>query len=436
MLGKFEDWCIDPDRRREGPLGCLIGAESLGKAHACRVQRRRPWSTFSGMKYTEALRLMQHPLAQGILGERISSRAVISALTEHPVLSESVWDTDISGDDVQTEERVTHLGETGLWDADERPLQCTSEDDYLAVVLTAEVLRMFAPTSQPHEDAHSYNLKHTVEEFLGEHVGEFSYVANGTAIWAAAALGIPVAESTPGEYNRNANFGLESLQVEYARRMRRNVRDSGIEIRAHHHRPPGYLFLLRALERYRETGVAPARWDGIDHDAAPLTSPFHEWLVAQASRSERGNPGSRESLAYDYRAGINDGDHGVALEPEDLVRILGELAADEAYLDAARDAMLDWARTSPESTGIRTELIDRSRREHSGWGAGAGDVELYEYKCPCGEGRIVAEHDNIPGFREHDVWISCDRCVAEWRFVPGLPLRRWRLEPISAASPA
>ena len=394
----------------------------------------RAWSTFSGMKYTAALRLMQHPLAQGILGERISARAVISVLTEHPVLSELVWDTDDSSDVFQTEERVTHLGETGLWDADERPLQCTRDDDYLVVVLTAEVLRMFAPASQPHEDAYSYNLKHTVEEFLGEYLGEFSYVANGTAIWAAAALGILVAENAPGEHNRNANLSLESLQVEYARRMRRNLRGSGTEIRAHHHRPPGYLFLLRALERYRDTGVAPARWDGVDHDADPLTSPFHEWLVAQVAGSdERGKPGSRELLAYDYRAGINDGDHSIAFEPEDLVRMLGELAADAAFLDAARDAVLDWARTSPESSGIRTELIDGGMSEHSGWGAGAGDVEYYEYKCPCGESRIVEDHDNIPGFREHDVQIICDRCVVDWRFVPGRPVSRWRLEPMPAA---
>ncbi len=389
----------------------------------------RAWSLFSGMKYTAALRLMQHPLAQGILGERISSRAVISVLIEHPVLSEPVWDTDDSGDEFQTEERVSHLGETGLWDADERPLQCASEDDYLVVVLTAEVLRMFAPTSQPHEDAYSYNLKHTVEEFLGEYLGEFSHIGNGTAIWAAAALGIPVVESAIGEYGRNAHLGLEPLQVEYARRMRRNVRGSGSTIRAHHHRPPGYLFLQHALERYRDTGAAPARWDGVDDSAEPLTSPFHEWLVAQVSGSGRGKAGSRESLAYDYRAGVNDGDHGVALEPEDLVRMLDELAADTAYLDEAHKAVLDWARTSPESLGIRTEPIDGGRHKHRGWGAGAGDVELHEYKCPCGEGRILEEHDNVPGFREHDVRIICKRCAAEWRFVPGRPVRRWRLEP-------
>ena len=27
-----------------------------------------------------------------------------------------------------------------------------------------------------------------------------------------------------------------------------------------------------------------------------------------------------------------------------------------------------------------------------------------------GKEKIIEEHDNIPGFRDHDVWISCDEC--------------------------
>ena len=59
---------------------------------------------------------------------------------------------------------------------------------------------------------------------------------------------------------------------------------------------------------------------------------------------------------------------------------------------------------------MRTKLIYESQEEHSGYGAGSGDTERYEYECPCGKGKIIEEHDNIPGFREHDVYIACDEC--------------------------
>lgn len=64
---------------------------------------------------------------------------------------------------------------------------------------------------------------------------------------------------------------------------------------------------------------------------------------------------------------------------------------------------------------MRTKLIYSSKEEHSGYGAGNGDTELYEYECPCGKGIIREEHDNIPGFREHDVFICCDECKKKYR---------------------
>ncbi|GAA1210825.1 hypothetical protein GCM10009587_11780 [Microbacterium maritypicum] len=395
----------------------------------------RAWSTYSGMKYTRALRLMEHPLAQGILGERICARDMIRVLTQHRMLSEPVEDFDSDGQELETDERVTHLGDSGLYAAEKRALPVTTEDDYLALVLTAEVLRMFTQTAEPQSDAYSYNLKHTAEEFLGEHLGDFSYVANGQAILAAAALGIPVAESSPGEFSLNANFGLVPAQVEYARRMRRTSGSSRDNVRAHHHRPPGYLYLQDALQRYRDAGEAPGRWDGIDVHAEPLTSPFHEWLVAQADPAgARGAQDSRERLAGDYAAGVRDGDHGVARQPEEMLAILYGVGADDDFFDAARSAIIDWAKTSPLSNGIRTELSESSRSDHGGWGAGGGDTERYAFRCPCGAGTIVEEHDNVPGFREHDVWIRCDVCRDEWEFVPGLSVSGWRIQPIQAVA--
>lgn len=391
----------------------------------------RAWSKFSGLKYTQALRAMEHPLTQGILGERICARDVIRVLTEHPVLSEPIWDAD---GEVESDERVTHLSDNGLFSAEDRSLSSATERDYIELVLTAEVLRAFTPTAEPHAEAYSYNLKHTVEEFLGEHLGDHSYIANGQAIWAAAVVGVPIAASNAGAFSLNADLGLVPEQVEYARRMRRTSGSSRDAVRAHHHRPPGYLFLQQSLQQYRATGQAPGRWDGVDEDAEPLTSAFHEWLAAQADPSgERGAQGSRERLAGDYAAGVRDGDHGVAREPEELLAILYRVGADDDFFDMAREAIVDWARTSPLSEGIRTELLDRDRSDHGGWGAGAGDVERYEFRCPCGEGKILEEHDNVPGFREHDVRIMCRKCKEEWEFVPGLSIRAWRIAPIPAA---
>ncbi|WP_242861291.1 hypothetical protein [Acetivibrio ethanolgignens] len=47
---------------------------------------------------------------------------------------------------------------------------------------------------------------------------------------------------------------------------------------------------------------------------------------------------------------------------------------------------------------MRTEVIYSSSEDHHGYGAGSGDTERIEYLCPCGKGKVVEEHDNIPGF--------------------------------------
>ncbi len=397
-----------------------IAAITSSTSNSREIQRdARFWSSFSGMNYTSSLRLMQHPLAQGILGERIRARDLVSVLTEHPLLSK-----------IQSGARVTHLGENGLWSSEQHPFG-GDENTFLSVVLTAELLRGFTRLPEPTGDSYSYNLKHTAEEFFGEWLGEFSYISNGTAIWAGAVLGIPLAESNPGERSLNADFGLDPRQVEYARRMRGAKKGSANGYpKAHYHRPPGYQHLQRALEQYRLTGETPSRWNGVDENAEPKTSPFHEWLIAQTGSADMSRTiGTRETLAFDYSWGIRDGDHGIASQPEDLLTILHRVGADERVFDAARNAVLDWARTSPLSTGIRTELLDYEKSDHDGWGAGAGDTERYEYLCPCGAGKIVEEHENIPGFREHDVWITCSTCDAEWEFVPGRAAGGWRIRP-------
>ena len=81
------------------------------------------------------------------------------------------------------------------------------------------------------------------------------------------------------------------------------------------------------------------------------------------------------------------------------------------------------------SVTMRTKLIYSSEEPHSGYGAGAGTTERYEYECPCGKGKIVEEHDNIPGFRDHDVYISCDQCKQKYKLDTSKGARSWELVP-------
>lgn len=83
----------------------------------------------------------------------------------------------------------------------------------------------------------------------------------------------------------------------------------------------------------------------------------------------------------------------------------------------------------PTSLRFRADRISAIVNDHEGWGAGGGTTERYEFPCPCGAGRIVEEHDNIPGFREHDRWMECARCGTRWDFVGGRSTRDWLLEP-------
>ncbi len=76
---------------------------------------------------------------------------------------------------------------------------------------------------------------------------------------------------------------------------------------------------------------------------------------------------------------------------------------------------------------MRTKRIYESREENLGYGAGSGDTERYEYECPCGKGKIIEEHDNIPGFRDHDVWIECRECQKNYKLDISKGVRQWEL---------
>ncbi|WBU36703.1 hypothetical protein [Homoserinibacter sp. YIM 151385] len=364
-------------------------------------QDARAWSAFTGTKYTAALRQMSHPLAQGLLGERVSARRMIATLEQHPVVGAR------GGDPV--------LGENGM--RSDSPWSFDGKTDYIELALITEMLRMFTPSADGDTpEVGSYSLKHTAEWFLSPHC---SYVSNGRLIWAAAALGLPIA-GQDGD-GPNLLIGVSEREHDYVRRM---IGKGSTAPRVHHFRPAGYEYLQMALAH--ATAGEPPEDNWIRPSAEDQAAPFHDWLVLQHSRD-----GWDGRFATDYAAGIQYSEHGLARTPDELLAILhGVSRANEAY-DAAVRLIADWMNTSPLATPIRTEEVSADGADHGGWGAGAGTTERYEFLCPCGYGRIVEEHENIPGFREHDVRILCNKCRSEWRFAGGRSTRDWGLEPIA-----
>lgn len=139
-------------------------------------------------------------------------------------------------------------------------------------------------------------------------------------------------------------------------------------------------------------------------------------------------------LATHYAAGVRDSDHRRAHTPGDLLDIFHEISHSAEAYDRAVTAIAEWMSRSPSPQPVRTRRIGGDSYDHAGWGAGSGSVERLDYRCPCGEGTIVEEHEDVPGFREHDVWIACDNCRGQWRFVAGRSTRQWGLEPIVSNS--
>jgi hypothetical protein len=360
----------------------------------------RAWATFTGTKYTTALREISSPLAQGLLGDRVSARRLISVLDDHEVIGAR------GGEPL--------LGEYGM--RSETPWQFNGATDFLELSLIVDMLRMFSPVSDPMAPAvGSYSLKHTAERFLSPHC---SYVSNGRLIWAAAALGLPI--SDPDGEGPNVLIGLPEREHDYVSRM---VGTGQTRPKVDHHRPAGYEHLRNLLTLAAAGQPITGGW--VRPEAADEPAPFHDWLVLQADRDD-----AVGTLAGDYVEGVRTSDHRVARTPDELLAIFHEVSHSPAAYDAVVTAITEWMRTMRSSDPIRTERIGGGAQGHEGWGAGAGTVERYEYLCPCGDGEIIEEHDNIPGFRDHDRWIDCDKCRAEWRFVDG-SVRGWGLEPVA-----
>ncbi|VXC42731.1 conserved hypothetical protein [Arthrobacter sp. 9V] len=363
-------------------------------------QDARAWKELTGSNYTTALRQIESPLAQGLLGERISARQLINTLKDHPLIGAD------GGEWV--------LGEAGFH-ADTR-WSFDRTRDYVELALITEFLRMFTPIRAGETPSvSSYSLKHTAEKFLKPHCRS---VSNGRIIWAAAALGLPMVE----DGGLNLLVGVSEQEHAYVRRIVIEERQP----RGHQNRPSGFTHLETALEQYAAGELVLGRWE--KPESSTEVYPFHEWLMQQAGRDD-----VVADLAGDHFAGVEGSYHRIAVTAQDLLDILRELSAMPEAFDSALEAIVEWARVAPPKLrgdmSLRTERITSSKEDTSGWGAGPGTIERYEHLCPCGRGLIVEEHDNTPGFREQDVIIECDKCRASWRRVPSLPVRGWRVEP-------
>lgn len=281
-------------------------------------QDARAWADFTGCTYTAALRQMSSPFAQGFLGERVSARQLISTLEDHALVGRN------GGEPV--------LGEWGFRPKD--TWQFNQENDYILLALIVDTLRMFTLLGQSTSpEVGSYSLKHTVEKFLGSAGTDFSYVSNGRLIWAAAALGLPLAMPEPDYDGPNCDVGIPDHEHDYVRKVVIN----GLTPGGHHYRPPGFDHLQEALRQCAAGEPVGERW--VRPEPTNESNPFHDWLVEQADRGD-----TVGDFASDYAAGIRDSYHRIARSPKDLMEILEEITPSWEARRSAEEAVEEWSR--------------------------------------------------------------------------------------------
>ncbi len=279
-------------------------------------QDARAWSAFTGTKYTAALRQMSSPLTQGLLGERVSARHLIAALNDHELIGARGGGPTLGENGFRSEARWHFNGET----------------DFIELALITDMLRMFTPISDAATpEVSSYSLKHTAEWFLRPHC---SYVSNGRLIWAAASLGLQIAD--PDSSGPNLLIGVSEREHDYVRRM---VGPGQTQPNADHYRPAGYAHLWTALVRAAAGESIAGRW--IQPTLVATSVPFHDWLILQAGRNDVVG-----DLASDYSAGVRDSYHRIARTPGELLAILHRVPHSPEAYDAAVSTIAEWMRTA------------------------------------------------------------------------------------------
>lgn len=275
------------------------------------IQRdARLWAELTGTNYTTALRQVGSPLAQGILGDRLTVEQLRAALEGVPSLGEFGFDVAPRLSDPDG-----LRGNTSM---------------FLGVVLSAEVLRMFTPTSDLSAGSavSSYSLKHTAEWLLGAHQ---PYVSNGELIWAAATLGLPMSEPD----GPNVLIGIADPEHTYVRKA---LGHGDSLPGAHHHKPAGWDHLRAALEEHSATGAIPRRM--VPEPPAPREGlEFHNWLVEQARR-----PDPVGDLAADYEYGVRQSEDEIVTSPAELRELIEAYGASESVLAAVDAAAEEWVR--------------------------------------------------------------------------------------------
>lgn len=370
-------------------------------------QDARAWANFTGCKYTEALRQMQSPLAQGLLGERVSARTLIETLEDHEVVGSHGGDPVLGDSGYYVEESFTFDGKT----------------DFIKLALVTEVLRMFTPipeTSTP--EVITFGLKHTAEVFLGHYDQAYSYVSTGELIWAAAAMGLQLsttdAEGVGSGFGPHLWVGIAEREYDYVDRMVR----SEIEPDGHHYRPARYTRLQDVLSRAVAGEIVTDDWTPPAPDETP--TPFHDWLTRQTDRDDPVG-----DVARDYATSVHWSEHGIAGTPGDLLAMFNEVDyAPKAY-DALVRAITEYMRTDPAAAPFRTVQDTVDTWEADGFGTGAWAVERVSYLCPCGDGDIIEMRKTIMSEDEDEVFIVCHRCINDWEFAPNRSVRDWGLVP-------
>ncbi len=97
---------------------------------------------------------------------------------------------------------------------------------------------------------------------------------------------------------------------------------------------------------------------------------------------------------------------------EDIVRLChySNLQLLKAEDNLEKSDKIDWKKGKIK---MKTKLKEKIENV-ANYGAGDGTEEKYIYECPCGKGEIIEEQCNVPGFREHDIYIACDECKENW----------------------